>query len=159
MIPAVLFFHLYLLFDAHCRYNQLQQQSFNIQQVAFQHQQIKSTVETVAVMNAGMQQMKKDMKPLKDIGKLESMMDEMSDLMMDANEVQECLGRSYDLGDEVTEEDLEAELAMYEEGMFEEPSSTTDATLAPAGSKKVPNYLLDDGELEGLSGQQKAVAM
>jgi hypothetical protein len=26
--------------------------------------------------------------------------------------VQECLGRSYDLGDEVTEEDLEAELAM-----------------------------------------------
>jgi uncharacterized coiled-coil protein SlyX len=56
-------------------------------QVAFQHQQIKSTVETVAVMKAGMQQMKKDMKPLKDIGKLESMMDEMSDLMMDANEV------------------------------------------------------------------------
>lgn len=38
-------------------------------------------------MKAGMQQMKKDMKPLKDIGKLESMMDEMSDLMMDANEV------------------------------------------------------------------------
>jgi hypothetical protein len=69
-----------------CRYNQLQQQSFNIQQVAFQHQQIKSTVETVAVMKAGMQQMKKDMKPLRDIGKLESMMDEMGDLMMDANE-------------------------------------------------------------------------
>jgi hypothetical protein len=68
------------------RYSQLQQQSFNIQQVAFQHQQIKSTVETVAVMKAGMQQMKKDMKPLRDIGKLESMMDEMSDLMMDANE-------------------------------------------------------------------------
>jgi hypothetical protein len=27
-------------------------------------------------------------------------------------QVQECLGRSYDLGDEVTEEDLEAELAL-----------------------------------------------
>ncbi len=47
----------------------------------------------------------------------------------------------------------------YEEGMFEEPSGSTDAALAPAGSKKVPSYLLDDGELEGLSGQQKAVAL
>jgi len=45
----------------------------------------------------------------------------------------------------------------YEEGMFEEPSGTEQ--LAPAGSKKVPSYLLDDGELEGLSGQPKAVAL
>jgi hypothetical protein len=41
--------------------------------------------------------------------------------------------------------------------MFEEPSGATE--LAPAGSKKVPSYLLDDGELEGLSGPAKAVAM
>jgi hypothetical protein len=41
--------------------------------------------------------------------------------------------------------------------MFEEPSGA--AELAPAGQKKVPSYLLDDGELEGISGQQKAVAL
>jgi hypothetical protein len=45
----------------------------------------------------------------------------------------------------------------YEESMFEEPQGA--AELAPAGSKKVPSYLLDDGELEGLSGQQKAMAL
>jgi len=105
-------------------------------------------------MKEGLKVMKKEMKPLRNIGAIEAMMDETSDLMMDANEVQECLGRSYDLGDEVTEEDLEAELAMYEEGMFEEVG---EVSLAPAGGKKVPSYLQDDGELEGL-GERRAAA-
>ena len=45
-------------------------------------------------MKEGMKQMKKDMKPIKDIGKLEAMMDEMSDLMMDANEVSSSFSSS-----------------------------------------------------------------
>jgi hypothetical protein len=39
--------------------------------------------------------------------------------------------------------------------MFEEQQ---EVTLAPAGAKQVPSYLLDDGELEGISGK-KAVAL
>ena len=65
----------------------MQQQSFNVQQMAFQQQQIKSTVETVGVMKEGLKVMKKEMKPLRNIGAIEAMMDETSDLMMDANEV------------------------------------------------------------------------
>jgi hypothetical protein len=147
-------------FDLACRYNQLQQQSFNVQQVAFQHQQIKSTVETVAAMKDGMAAMKKDMKPLRfpghastlnrihvivwwqgywqagvDDGRHERPHDGRQRGILSSSppfprsssrraardsapshptrrQVQECLGRSYDLGDEVTEEDLDAELAM-----------------------------------------------
>ena len=58
-----------------------------MQQMAFQQQQIKSTVETVAVMKEGLKVMKKEMKPLRNIGAIEAMMDETADLMMDANEV------------------------------------------------------------------------
>lgn len=36
------------------------------------------------------------------------MQDEMEDLLEQANEVQETLGRSYAIGDEVDEDDLEA---------------------------------------------------
>jgi hypothetical protein len=45
----------------------------------------------------------------------------------------------------------------YEESMFEEPAGM--AELPASGQKKVPSYLLDDGELEGIGGQQKAVAL
>jgi hypothetical protein len=38
-------------------------------------------------------------------------------------QVQECLGRSYDLGDEVTEEDLDAELAMCGRPYHSPPTS------------------------------------
>jgi hypothetical protein len=31
--------------------------------------------------------------------------------------------------------------------------------MLPVSSLQVPNYLLDDGELEGIGGQQKAVAL
>ncbi len=37
------------------------------------------------------------------------------DLLEDANEINECLGRSYGIGDEIDDADLEAELACLED--------------------------------------------
>ena len=55
----------------------------------------------------------------------------MEDLIDQANEVQESLGRSYNLPEDVDEEDLEAELdALGDELNFEE--------------EEVPSYLQDD---------------
>lgn len=59
------------------------------------------------------------------------MQDEMEDIMDQANEIQETLGRSYGVPDDIDEDELEAELdalgdELYEE---EEPSYLEDETL------------------------------
>jgi charged multivesicular body protein 5 len=45
-----------------------------------------------------------------DIDKIERLQDEMADLMDMGNDIQESLARSYDIPDEVDEEELDAEL-------------------------------------------------
>lgn len=59
----------------------------------------------------------------------------MEDLIEQANEVQESLGRSYNLPEDIDEEDLEAELdALGDELEFDE--------------EEVPSYLQDDVSTE-----------
>ncbi|KAG6598008.1 Charged multivesicular body protein 5 [Phytophthora cinnamomi] len=50
-----------------------------------------------------------------DISELEDVQDDMADLMEDMNEIQEIIGRSYGIGDEIDEDELEAELEGLEE--------------------------------------------
>lgn len=45
-----------------------------------------------------------------DLDKIERIQDDMEDLMESANEVQETMGRSYGVPDEIDESDLQAEL-------------------------------------------------
>ena len=54
--------------------------------------------------------LKKQYKTIK-IDKIEDTMDDLADLMMDADEIQDVLGRSYGVGDEVDEDELDDELA------------------------------------------------
>ena len=42
-------------------------------------------------------------------------MDDLADMMEDMNEVNEILGRSYTVGDEIDEDDLDAELAALDD--------------------------------------------
>merc|ERR1719400_2940839 len=63
---------------------------------------------TREVSTTDLKEMKKEYKNV-NIDQIEDMQDELSDMMEDANEIQESLGRSYGMPD-VDEDELEAEL-------------------------------------------------
>merc|ERR1711976_327686 len=100
--------------------------SFNMDQTNFAIQSIKDTQVTVSAMKAGMKEMKKETKKL-NIGKIENMQDEMEDMMMDSEEVMGIMGRSYGIGNDIDEDELEAELDALGNDLFDEDSSYLDA--------------------------------
>mmetsp|Transcript_21766 Transcript_21766/g.36001 ORF Transcript_21766/g.36001 Transcript_21766/m.36001 type:complete len:220 (+) Transcript_21766:119-778(+) len=101
----------------------LSSQAFNIDQAKFAHESAKETIEVVAAMKQGHAEMKKAYKKI-DINELEDLHDDMADLLMDASEINDVMGRSYGLPDEVDEADLENELAALEDEMDEEETES-----------------------------------
>ncbi len=83
------------------------QQSFNMEQASMVTENLKSTIVTVDAMKMANKELKSQYKKV-DLNKIDSMQDEMEDLLDQANDVQEALGRSYGLPDELDEADLEA---------------------------------------------------
>merc|ERR1712000_718751 len=117
----------------------MMQQSFNMEQQQFGLETMKDTITTVEAMKVGAKQMKKI-----NIDKIETLHDELEDLMMDNEEIQEVLGRSYGM-EEVDEGDLEAELDMLGDEMFEEaliddepPSYLNEMSEMPETSQSEP---------------------
>lgn len=112
--------------------DQMMQQSFNMEQSQFVTENLKNTVTTVEAMKMGAKEMKQQYKNI-NIDKIDKVQDEMEDLMEQANEIQEALGRSYGTPDDIDEADLEAELdALESEGMFEDASpSYLEESTAP----------------------------
>merc|ERR1712178_183436 len=100
--------------------------SFNMDQTNFAIQSMKDTHVTVSAMKAGMKEMKKETKKL-NIGKIENMQDEMEDMMMDSEEIMGIMGRSYGIGNDIDEDELEAELDALGNDLFDEDSSYLDA--------------------------------
>ncbi|XP_046848410.1 charged multivesicular body protein 5-like [Xenia sp. Carnegie-2017] len=109
----------------------LRQQSFNMEQTNFATQTLKDTKTTVDAMKTGLKEMKKEYKKV-DIDKIEDLQDDLSDMLDQANEVQEALGRQYGTPD-LDEDDLEAELdALGDDLAFDEDTSYLDeAEKAP----------------------------
>ncbi|KAI8075956.1 Snf7-domain-containing protein [Gilbertella persicaria] len=108
----------------------LQQQSFNMEQAQMTTENLRNVMATVDAMQVANKEMKKQYKNV-NLDKIDQLQDEMEDLMEQANEVQETLGRSYNLPDDIDEDDLEAELdALGDELEFEE--------------EDVPSYLQED---------------
>jgi hypothetical protein len=93
---------------------------FNIEQVAFTQENIVSAIEVSKAMKVGAKDLKAQMKNLS-LGEIEDNMDDMADLLEDANEIQETLGRSYAVDDDVDDLELDEELAALDEelGMLE----------------------------------------
>ncbi|KAJ1801234.1 Vacuolar protein-sorting-associated protein 60 [Coemansia sp. RSA 2399] len=110
--------------------DQLMQQSFNMESAVFATENIKNTMSTMQAMQDSNKEMKKQYKNV-DIDKIYDMQDEMAELLEQANEVQELMGRSYNLPEDLDEQDLEAELdALGDDLVFEEndvPSYLNDA--------------------------------
>ncbi|KAI8974112.1 Snf7-domain-containing protein [Pilobolus umbonatus] len=118
----------------------LQQQSFNMEQAQMTTENLRNVMATVDAMQVANKEMKKQYKNV-NLDKIDQLQDEMEDLMEQANEVQETLGRSYNLPDDIDEADLEAELdALGDELEFED--------------EEVPSYLQDTLDLPKASEQE-----
>ncbi|GLC35560.1 hypothetical protein PLESTB_000193800 [Pleodorina starrii] len=111
---------------------QLYQQQYNIEQTRFTVDSVKDTVSSVQALKAASKEMKSAFKKNKelDISYIENMQDEMFDMMDMANEINEAMGRSYAIPDDVDESDLMAELDALE----------ADLAVEDAG-KEGPSYL------------------
>lgn len=83
------------------------QQSFNMEQTQFVTENLKNTVTTVEAMKTGAKEMKMQYKKI-NIDKIENLHDDMEDMMEQANDIQEALGRSYGTPEDIDEADLEA---------------------------------------------------
>ncbi|KAK7186483.1 charged multivesicular body protein-like protein 5 [Paraphaeosphaeria sporulosa] len=114
--------------------DQLQQQSWNMEQAGMMQDNLKNTMTTVDAMKTTTKELKKQYGKI-NIDKIEQLQDEMADLMDMGNDIQESISRSYEVPEDVDEAELDAELeALGEEVEFEgigESSST-------------PAFLLDD---------------
>ncbi|KAG6903435.1 hypothetical protein C0995_005458 [Termitomyces sp. Mi166 len=86
---------------------QLGQQTFNMESAAMTTDNLRNTMATVDAMQTANKEMRKQYGKI-DIDKIENMQFEMEELIEQANEIQETLGRSYAVPDELDEADLEA---------------------------------------------------
>jgi charged multivesicular body protein 5 len=113
--------------------SQLEQQSFNMEQADLMTTSLKNTMTTVDAMKTTNKTLKQQYGKI-DVDKIERMQDEMADLLEMGNEIQESLGRAYDVPEEVDEDELDAELeALGEEVEFE-----------GYGQSEVPGFMQDE---------------
>ncbi|KAM0041885.1 putative Snf7 family protein [Helianthus debilis subsp. tardiflorus] len=112
----------------------LYNQTFNLDQVAFASEGIKDAQQTMSALKSANKELKGMMKTVK-IQEIDNLQDDMMDLMEVSNEIQESLGRSYNVPDDIDEEDLMGELDALE----------ADMSLETEG-EGVPSYLQPDNE-------------
>ncbi|KAI3757190.1 vacuolar protein sorting-associated protein 60.2 [Cynara cardunculus var. scolymus] len=112
----------------------LYNQTFNLDQVAFASEGIKDAQQTMSALKSANKELKGMMKTVK-IQDIDNLQDDMIDLMEVSNEIQESLGRSYSVPDDIDEEDLMGELDALE----------ADMGLETEG-EGVPSYLQPDNE-------------
>lgn len=99
--------------------DQMQQQSWNMEQASMMTDNLKNVMTTVDVMKDTNKTLRKQYGKV-DIDKIERMQDEMQDLMEVGNDIQESMSRSYDVPEDVDEAELDAELeALGEEAEME----------------------------------------
>ena len=109
----------------------LSNQSFNIEQQNMAIQSMRDTKTTVQAMQMGLKEMKKEFKKI-DLNKIEDLQDDMADILEQANEVQDVMGRTYGMP-EVDESELEAELeALGDELALDTDTSYLDTPAIPS---------------------------
>ncbi|PPQ65597.1 hypothetical protein CVT26_000546 [Gymnopilus dilepis] len=110
---------------------QLTQQTFNMESAALATDNLRNTMATIDAMQVANKEMKRQYGKI-DIDKIENIHYDMEELLEQANEIQETLGRSYAVPDEIDEADLEAELdALQLEEEEEGPSYLADLNKVP----------------------------
>lgn len=114
--------------------DQLQSQSWNMEQAGMMQDNLKNTMTTIDAMKTTTKELRKQYGKV-NIDKIEKLQDEMADLMDMGNDIQDAISRSYDVPEDVDESELDAELeALGDEVEFE----------GIGESSGVPNFMLDD---------------
>lgn len=110
----------------------LQQQTFNMESAAMTTENLRNTMATVDAMQTANKEMRRQYGKI-DVDKIESIHYDMEDMLEQANEIQESLGRSYGVPDEIDEADLEAELDALSSTLEEDetPSYLSDLNATP----------------------------
>lgn len=115
----------------------LRNQAFNMEQANYAVQSLKDTQSTVAAMKTGVKQMQKEFKNIK-IDDIEDIQDEMADMLEQADEVQDALGRSYGMP-EIDDDELAAELdALGDEIALDNDTSYLDEIKTPSAPSREP---------------------
>ncbi|MBA0624357.1 hypothetical protein Godav_009731 [Gossypium davidsonii] len=83
----------------------LYNQTFNLDQVAFASEGLKDAQQTMTALKSANKELKGMMKTVK-IQDIDNLQDEMMDMMDMSNEIQETLGRSYNVPDDIDEDEL-----------------------------------------------------
>ncbi|KZF24956.1 charged multivesicular body protein-like protein 5 [Xylona heveae TC161] len=118
--------------------DQLQQQSWNMEQAGMMQDNLKNVMTTVDAMKTTTKELKKQYGKV-NIDKIEKMQDEMADLMDIGNDIQESISRSYDIPDDVDEAELDAELeALGEEAEYE------GLGAIGAEAEGTPSFMVDE---------------
>jgi charged multivesicular body protein 5 len=84
-------------------------QVWNMEQTQNMADSMTNVRTTIAAMETASKEMRKQFGKV-DLDKIERLQDEMADLMDVSNEIQETLGQSYDIPEDVDEAELDAEL-------------------------------------------------
>jgi charged multivesicular body protein 5 len=119
--------------------DQLQQQSWNMEQAGMMQDNLKNTMATVDAMKTTQKELKKQYGKI-NIDKIDRLQDEMAELMEVGNDIQESISRSYDVPEDVDEAELDAEL----EALGDEVEL---GGVEGLGESEVPGFLT-----EGASG-------
>jgi charged multivesicular body protein 5 len=114
--------------------DQLEQQSWNMQQAGMMTDNLKNVMTTVDVMKQTNKSLRQQYGKI-DIDKIERMQDEMADLMDIGNDIQESISRSYDVPEDVDEAELDAELEALGDEMEFEGLGESEAT---------PSFMVDE---------------
>lgn len=121
--------------------DQLQQQSFNMEQANMMQDNLKNVMTTVDAMKTTNKALKSQYGKI-DIDKIERMQDEMQDLMDIGNEINESISRAYDVPEDVDEAELDAELeAMGEEAMWEQEQGIGEGNAPGFLQDEVPQFV------------------
>lgn len=113
--------------------DKLEAQVWNMEQAQGMQDNLKNVMTQVDAMKTTNKELRRQYGKI-DIDKIERLQDEMADLMDVGNDIQESLSRSYDVPDEVSEGELDAELEAL--GMEQE--------FEMEASGAVPGFLQDE---------------
>jgi charged multivesicular body protein 5 len=115
--------------------DQLQQQSWNMEQAGMMQDNLKNTMTTVDAMKTTTKELRKQYGKV-NIDKIDQLQDEMADLMDMGNDIQDAISRSYDVPEDVDEAELDAELeALGEEVSYEGVGMESEG---------LPGFLMDE---------------
>ena len=126
--------------------DQLETQSWNMSQAQMTNDNLKNTMVTIDAMKLTNKELKRTYGKI-DVDKIDDLQDEMLDLIEKSNEIQNSLSTAYNMPDDVSESELDAELeALGEEIQYEQETNSQIPSYLQMDdeSTKLPSFIDDD---------------